>query len=573
MKRTISIAAVITIAFVIAIFAGSGEDMKKSHLSPQIKSSLTVVPEGINYQGVLFWGNDPAPQGKKLITFSIYDVDNGGTALWSHNLSVEIGTGGLFSVILGDDPSNPFPTDLFTGSIRWLGIKVGVNEMEPRLAIASVPYALQTSQPDGHSLDAEDGYPTNALRVDENGNVGIGTTPCLLENADRYLTIASATDPLMFSDSEVSLELAGSSGSGTIASIDFINRSDMMVVGEDNSEKVARIKAEHSDSGHDLCFSTKYENLRVRMRITADGNVGIGTVPEKKLHLKGTSEQFGMRITNNQDENEYSWDLRVGSAGAFNIRDVTNEETRFKIDSDGDVGIGTGDPQSELHIKATSGTIGHADLRLESTDNESWNIGAGEKLWFAYIDDQGAWHDYLTIDKEQGNIGIGTSSPSEKLTVRGNILVKSASTGDPVVELGEGLDYAEGFDVSDFCDISPGAVLIIDPDNPGRLTLSTEPYDHKVAGIVTGAKGLGSGVRLGADQFDYDVALAGRVYCNVDATEIAVEPGDLLTSSGTPGYAMKATTQELAQGAILGKAMEKLAQGEKGQILVLVTLQ
>lgn len=172
-----------------------------------------------------------------------------------------------------------------------------------------------------------------------------------------------------------------------------------------------------------------------------------------------------------------------------------------------------------------------------------------------------------------GSVGIGTTSPSRKLTVRGNILIESASTGDPVAEFGEGLDYAEGFDVSESSTIEPGTVLVIDPDNPGRLTTCTEPYDRGVAGIAAGAKGLGSGVRLGVDRFDCDVAVAGRVYCNVDASDGAVEPGDLLTTSAIQGYAMKATDLESAQGAILGKAMERLERGKKGQILVLVTLQ
>jgi len=94
-----------------------------------------------------------------------------------------------------------------------------------------------------------------------------------------------------------------------------------------------------------------------------------------------------------------------------------------------------------------------------------------------------------------------------------------------------------------------------------------------VAGIVSGANGLGSAIRVASELFDQDVALAGRVYCNVDAGYAAIEPGDLLTTSPTPGYAMKVLDQALAQGAILGKAMEGLAEGQKGQILVLVTLQ
>jgi hypothetical protein len=157
--------------------------------------------------------------------------------------------------------------------------------------------------------------------------------------------------------------------------------------------------------------------------------------------------------------------------------------------------------------------------------------------------------------------------------VQGNLEIRSETTGAPVVQLGEGLDYAEGFSVSEASRITAGTVLVIDAVNPGKLTISTEAYDPKVAGIVAGAKGLGSAVRLGVGQFDHDVALAGRVYCNVDATRTAVQPGDLLTSSTTPGYAMKAVERTRATGAILGKAMEGLPQGRTGQILVLVTLQ
>jgi hypothetical protein len=179
--------------------------------------------------------------------------------------------------------------------------------------------------------------------------------------------------------------------------------------------------------------------------------------------------------------------------------------------------------------------------------------------------------DFEVYDKD--DILLFNVDDSGRTSVRGNLVIRSSSTGDTIIELGEGLDYAEGFDVSDENGIAPGAVLVIDPDHPGQLMISRIPYDNRVAGIVAGAKGLGSAMRVGAGQFDYDVALAGRVYCNVDATEMGVEAGDLLTTSTLPGYAMKVTDNVRAQGAILGKAMERLEKGERGQILVLVTLQ
>jgi hypothetical protein len=69
-----------------------------------------------------------------------------------------------------------------------------------------------------------------------------------------------------------------------------------------------------------------------------------------------------------------------------------------------------------------------------------------------------------------------------------------------------------------------------------------------------------------------NVALSGRVYVQVDASNGAIEAGDLLTTSATPGCAMKVTDHARAQGAVIGKAMTGLAQG-KGMVLVLVSLQ
>jgi hypothetical protein len=70
----------------------------------------------------------------------------------------------------------------------------------------------------------------------------------------------------------------------------------------------------------------------------------------------------------------------------------------------------------------------------------------------------------------------------------------------------------------------------------------------------------------------HPVALSGRVYCWVDASRGAIKPGDLLTTSSTPGHAMKATNAARAQGAIIGKAMTGLKSG-RGLVLVLVNLQ
>jgi len=193
---------------------------------------------------------------------------------------------------------------------------------------------------------------------------------------------------------------------------------------------------------------------------------------------------------------------------------------------------------------------------------------------YGYSSGTSGYGGYFNASGTSGTGIYATGGSSGKAAIfRGNVQIQRESDGTTIMELGAGLDYAEGFDVSKEDEVEPGAVLVIDPDNPGKLVLSSKSYDTKVAGIVAGANNLGSGVRLGAGEFDHDVALAGRVYCNVDASQGGVKPGDLLTTSATPGHAMKVKDHGRSQGAILGKAMESMEKGEKGQILVLVTLQ
>lgn len=146
-----------------------------------------------------------------------------------------------------------------------------------------------------------------------------------------------------------------------------------------------------------------------------------------------------------------------------------------------------------------------------------------------------------------------------------------------VLEINGGSDLSEQFDVrATGGSPAPGMVVSIDPSQPGKLVVADQAYDCKVAGIISGAGDVRPGMLMGQDGSIADgahpVALTGRVYCLVDASKGAIQPGDLLTSSGTPGHAMKVTDAARANGAILGKAMTSLSEG-KGLVLVLVSLQ
>lgn len=107
----------------------------------------------------------------------------------------------------------------------------------------------------------------------------------------------------------------------------------------------------------------------------------------------------------------------------------------------------------------------------------------------------------------------------------------------------------------------------------GNLRPCQEAYDKRVAGIVSGANGYSPGIILdkvgGANKLP--VALTGKAYCKVDAQYGQIDAGDLLTTSPTPGHAMKASNYANSFGAVLGKALAPLHSG-KGMIPVLVTL-
>jgi hypothetical protein len=151
---------------------------------------------------------------------------------------------------------------------------------------------------------------------------------------------------------------------------------------------------------------------------------------------------------------------------------------------------------------------------------------------------------------------------------------------DGVTEVDElkimgGADFAEPFPVSNDDHIPPGALMVIDDRNPGHLKMSEAAYDTRVAGVISGAGGVEPGLTLqqrGVFEDGQLVALNGRVYALADASYGAVEAGDLLTTSPTPGHAMKAKDRDRAHGAVIGKAMTELKSGT-GLILVLVNLQ
>jgi hypothetical protein len=236
----------------------------------------------------------------------------------------------------------------------------------------------------------------------------------------------------------------------------------------------------------------------------------------------------------------------------------------------GNVGIGTSTPSSRVEIVgqdglAVTGFQPFITLR-DANGGNARSCMQGVNGDIAMIPNSFIGHGAaMAIKTGTGNVGIGTSTPNARLHVVGDVFV----TGD--VRLANA-DCAEDFDIVHAGLVEPGTVMIL--GECGGLRQSESAYDRRVAGVVSGAGDFKPGIVLdkqaGADR--QPIALLGKVYCKVDAQYGAIEVGDMLTTSATPGHAMRASDPLSAFGAVVGKAMRSFNVG-RGLIPILISLQ
>jgi hypothetical protein len=215
--------------------------------------------------------------------------------------------------------------------------------------------------------------------------------------------------------------------------------------------------------------------------------------------------------------------------------------------ADGDLTINNKDGTQTLHINGDTG-----ELTLSRSGN-------GEKT--------------IQLNGNHGTLTLGGGGADGDITINNR---NGTQTIHMVGDSGDinllGADCAEEFEVSRIEMIEPGTVMIIGDDE--KLSYCTEAYDKKVAGVLSGAGGYKPGIVLDKQQSKngrMPLALTGKVYCKADAQYSPIGVGDLLTTSPTLGHAMKADDPLKAFGAVIGKALRPLTEGQ-GLIPILITL-
>lgn len=215
-------------------------------------------------------------------------------------------------------------------------------------------------------------------------------------------------------------------------------------------------------------------------------------------------------------------------------------------------------------VKDGSGVVGSVDPNLNDPNGKTagvvgLGVPGGTKAGWFFGD--------VRVDGGLTVTGEIHGDDNNNCTVRANIVLPGFDV------LLSNADCAEEFDVTIAEDIEPGMVMVL--GERGHLEPSQREYDKKVAGVISGAGDYRPAIVLDRQQCPQGrlpVAMVGKVFCKVDASYGPIEIGDLLTTSDTPGHAMKATDPLRAFGAVIGKALRPLSAGQ-GMVPILVALQ
>lgn len=242
----------------------------------------------------------------------------------------------------------------------------------------------------------------------------------------------------------------------------------------------------------------------------------------------------------------------------------SNNSPAIQINPNGQIGVGT---TAIYHMLQIGGGY-DGNLGFDGSDGTP-NAG------YLRFGDNTGWKFHITRQREKGggaSLNTGTTGVLVTIQDNGNVdMTGSLNVGGDITMPAS--DFAEDFQVAASDTVEPGTVMVLDEN--GLLRPSDKSYDRKVAGVISGAGDFRPGLildRQSSSESRLPLALVGKVYCKADAAYGPIEVGDLLTTSPTPGHAMKACDPMQAFGAVLGKALRPLKSGQ-ALVPILVSLQ
>lgn len=524
-------------------------------------ATSSLSQNGINYKAVVKDGDGNIVANDLIaVRFTINEGTPEGATVYQEDHSPSTDENGLVIINIGEgNPSiNLFEDIDWAANPHFLNVQIntgdGLTDMGTT-QFKSVPYAL--SAPDTSKWeDNENGI----YRL--NGNVGIGTSNPIRKfdvyNEDEDVT---ALFQNFYAGNQAKYGIYNSlTPAGTSTKYGFYN-----TVGATNST------------------SSAFGIYNTLSTTGATGNMyGIYSL----VSGNGTGSHYAL----------YGYATGAGNYGVYAYNNSPDGYAAYfngNIRATQRLVVGTGVPldgltiaSKDLFLRNTnyttirgrysgSGTGGEIELYMGNKPSPT-NSESGFRTLQLQASETSSTGSQINLYKADGSLGISLDGDFLGL---GRVITQEIEV--------TGGDLAEFFKVNPGNahnnQLRPGVLLSIDESNPGDMIMTTEAYDRKIAGIISGANGVKPGLLMGgslaeeeeraivqANQFP--IALAGKVYVYANTENGTIKAGDMLTSSSIPGYAMKVTDYERAQGAIIGKAMTSLESGS-GFVLVLVTLK
>ncbi|MBI4086354.1 tail fiber domain-containing protein, partial [Candidatus Kaiserbacteria bacterium] len=473
--------------------------VNESYIGQNVSSAFWAVGSSVNDLVVRSEGNNIHFTTDSGITAQMTLRNGGNVGIGTTSPNSSGLSSGYRILEVANNSSGGTGTLILTGSQTSADGAVGLIDMYNAAGTARIA-AIQGSRGSANNSGQIQFYTNNAggglserVRIQSDGNIGIGTTSPMtllaLQGAGTSFLTMNSTDNRAF----INYRTGQADGDAvSLGNMEFVFDANTGATGL-NGRRLAAISASThgataTNRGGLLAFHTKADGgtgtIVERMRIDNAGNVGIGTTtPTKALDVNGSfrsrssltvdrstgdgvayfgviqrdaasSGNFSNALGNGQSE-VFSFGtagLMMGTIGAQPLALGTNNAERLRIDSGGNIGIGTTSPAQLLSVSGTgyfstalgigisspaSGQDLHvnnisssADLAITSANGANINIGEDSALGagsYGYIQwDQTndliqlgtqTGGDAVTIN-EGGNVGIGTTSPLSKLHVQ-----------------------------------------------------------------------------------------------------------------------------------------------------------
>jgi hypothetical protein len=422
-------------------------------LSLLLSAQVFAQGTAFTYQGRLN-ASGVAANGSYDLQFTVYDSSGAANVvagpLTGSGVAV---SNGLFTVTLD------FGTGVFTGPARWLQIAVRTNgavtftNLSPRQALTPSPYAIHA----GTASNVVNGAVVKSLNnLRDNVTLAAGANVTLTPSGNT-LTIASTgggSNSLWSLNGTNTYYNGGNVGVGTTDPTTKLTvRTGASQYGVEHTDGARRLSTYLSGTGGWLGTRSSdplhffVNDGSASMTVDTTGNVGIGTsTPATTLTLLTTLFDYGLEHTDGNVRLNTYLDPTGGWLGTVSNHRlyfyVNNGSASMTIDTAGNVGIGTTGPRSKLHVSS-----GGSDLpaRLQSSGTSGFSAGwdfyqgatgkgyvgvpdlsagfaPGEMLVFGGANTRASlWAGAaraLTVQPD-GNIGIGTATPADKLFIAG----------------------------------------------------------------------------------------------------------------------------------------------------------